>query len=105
MGSDQDHKGELDPACLAKANLYVPYCQSQTRKLGELRSAIVERYVAEKKNFAELGDVIVSPELGRRSEDQITIVDFTGTGVQDTVIATLACQSAPEDGLGMVFRS
>ena len=105
MGSDQDHKSELDPTCLSKADLYVPDRQSQTRKLGELRSAIAKGYVAETKDFAELGDIIVSPKLGRRSDDQITIADLTGTGVQDTVIAAFALQRAAEDGLGTVFRS
>lgn len=105
MGSDQDHKNELDPTCLSTADLYVPDRQSQTRKLGELRSAIAKGYVAETKDFPELGDIIVSPKLGRRSDDQITIVDLTGTGVQDTVIAAFALQRAAEDELGMVFRS
>ena len=105
MGSDQDHKSELDPTCLSKADLYVPDRQSQTRKLGELRSAIAKGYVAETKDFPELGDIIVSPKLGRCSDDQITIVDLTGTGVQDTVIAAFALQRAAEDELGMVFRS
>ncbi len=40
MGSDQHGKNELEPACLARADRYVPDRLSQTRELGELRSAI-----------------------------------------------------------------
>ena len=50
------------------------------------------RYIEEKdSNYElvkdELGDVILNPGLGRKSKDDITICDLTGTGVQDTVIA------------------
>lgn len=40
MGSDQAHKNELAPACLARADLYVPDRRSQTEKLGELHHAL-----------------------------------------------------------------
>ena len=38
----------------------------------------------------ELGDIITGRHSGRTSPDQITIADLTGTGVQDTAIATHA---------------
>ena len=40
MGSDQEHKVELDPTCLAKATRYVPDNQAQCAIKGELRSAL-----------------------------------------------------------------
>jgi ornithine cyclodeaminase/alanine dehydrogenase-like protein (mu-crystallin family) len=42
---------------------------------------------------------------GRTSDDQITICDLTGVGVQDTAIARLAHARAVERGLGAVFES
>ena len=102
MGSDQDHKCELEPACLARADLYVPDRQSQTKKLGELRSAIAANHVADTKIFPELGDIIAGKAAGRQSAEQITIADLTGTGLQDTVIAALRA-NAPKNSSGDRF--
>ena len=37
----------------------------------------------------ELGNVIKNPDLGRGSEDQITVVDLTGVAIQDIQIAKM----------------
>jgi ornithine cyclodeaminase len=83
MGSDQHGKRELDPACLARA-LYVPDRLSQTRLMGEAQG------VALPDATPELGAILAGQAPGRTGPDQITIADLTGTGVQDTVIATHA---------------
>ncbi|WP_111431894.1 ectoine utilization protein EutC [Rhodobacteraceae bacterium DSL-40] len=103
MGSDQHTKNELDPACLARADLYVADRLSQTRALGELRSAIAAGNVAPESDFAELGDVLSGRTGGRPGPEAITIADLTGTGVQDTVIATLARARAEATGAGQAF--
>ena len=41
----------------------------------------------EKERIAELGNVIVNPDLQRTSDEQITIADLTGVAVQDIQIA------------------
>ncbi|WP_394689576.1 ectoine utilization protein EutC [Hoeflea sp.] len=105
MGSDQDHKNELDPACLLKADLYVPDRLSQTRGLGELRSAIASGLVAADREFAELGMIVAGRAQGRASDDEITIADLTGTGIQDTAIATLTGERAQAGGVGTAFSN
>ena len=105
MGSDQEHKCELEPACLARADLYVPDSQSQCAVKGELRSAIAAGAVSPDRQFAELGDIAVGSAAGRQSDKHIIIADLTGTGVQDTAIATLARQCAEAEGLGTTFTS
>lgn len=104
MGSDQANKNELDPAALARADLYVADRLSQTRTLGELRSAIAAGVMADGA-YHELGAVCAGEAQGRTSPDAITIADLTGTGVQDTAIATLAAQRAAAAGLGTDFIS
>jgi ornithine cyclodeaminase len=104
MGSDQHGKNELEPACLARA-VYVPDRLSQTRELGELRSAIAAGLVAPDAAFAELGAVIAGTAAGRPDEGAITIADLTGTGVQDTAIATLARARADTAGAGSEIRN
>ncbi|MFW6077049.1 MAG: ectoine utilization protein EutC [Hyphomicrobiales bacterium] len=100
MGSDQHGKNELAPACLGRADVYVPDRLSQTRGLGELRSAIGQGVIAADRPFAELGEIVADSAPGRTSDSDITIADLTGTGVQDTAIATLARDRAETAGLG-----
>lgn len=87
MGSDQEGKNEIDPRALAVADLYVADRVSQTEILGELRSA---KQAGQWVHGipAELGNVITGDAPGRRTEDDITIADLTGTGAQDTAIAS-----------------
>lgn len=90
MGSDQDGKNELDPHCLDRADLYVADRVSQTQFLGELQAALNAGLIADTTEIPELGEIIIGRHPGRTHPDQITIADLTGTGVQDTAIATHA---------------
>jgi len=105
MGSDQEHKCELEPACLAKADLYVPDSQSQCALKGELRSALGAGLISAERSFPELGQITSGQALGRQSESDLIIADLTGTGVQDTAIATLAGSRAKAAGAGATFTS
>jgi ornithine cyclodeaminase len=105
MGSDQEHKCELEPACLARADLYVPDSQSQCTVKGELRSAITAGLFAADHGFPELGAITSGQATGRQSERDLIIADLTGTGVQDTAIATLAGARADAAGAGATFTS
>lgn len=105
MGSDQEHKAELAPACLAKATLYVPDAQAQCAVKGELRSAIEAGVIPANRSFSELGDITAGKAPGRQSSADIIIADLTGTGVQDTAIATLARHRALAAGKGATFNS
>lgn len=105
MGSDQHGKNELDPACLIRADLYVPDRLTQTRTLGELRSALQSGTLPAAADFPELGDVVAGLARGRSTADQITIADLTGTGVQDTVIAIHALRRARARNLGTFFNT
>lgn len=105
MGSDAEHKNEIDPSALVQADLYVADSLKQTRCLGELHHAIAAGVVAADASFPELGEIIAGAKKGRSSELQITIADLTGTGIQDTAIATLALARSAAVGVGSVFES
>jgi ectoine utilization protein EutC len=104
MGSDAEHKNEIAPAAISRADLYVADSLAQTRLLGELHHAIDAGLIAADAPFPELGQIIAGAP-GRISPDQITICDLTGTGVQDTAIATLANERAAALGAGTVVIS
>jgi len=99
MGSDQEGKAELDPACLARADLYVADRVSQTERLGELRAALAAGTWT-RGTPPELGQIVTRAHPGRTAEDQITIADLTGTGAQDTAIATHALAAVTAAGAG-----
>lgn len=105
MGSDAEHKNEIDPRLVGKADRYVADRLSQTRILGELHHAIAAGLADAGADFPELGAVVAGKVHGRTADDQITFADLTGTGVQDTAIATLARRRAVELGVGQTFSS
>jgi len=104
MGSDSEHKNEIDPVVFARAT-YIADRLSQTRILGELHHAIKTGAVTPDRQFAELGAVIAGKAVGRSSADEITFADLTGTGVQDTAIANLALARAKDAGSGQTIEN
>jgi ornithine cyclodeaminase len=105
MGSDAEYKNEVDPKLVGKADRYVADRLSQTRILGELHHAIAAGLADAEADFPELGAVIAGKAAGRTNDGEITFADLTGTGVQDTAIATLARRRAVELGVGQTFSS
>ncbi len=105
MGSDAEHKNELDPKIVAACDLFVCDTQAQSSRLGELHHALEAGVVAADMTATELGQVVTGQKPGRSSADDITVCDLTGTGAQDTAIARLAYQKATAAGSGSAFRS
>jgi ornithine cyclodeaminase len=105
MGSDAEHKNELEPSIIAKADRYVADSLKQTRRLGELHHAIAARLVAEDAAFTELGEIVAGMKPGRPGAQAITVTDLTGTGIQDTAIANLARDRARGARAGTTFVS
>ena len=101
MGSDSDHKIELDPKILKECDVYVPDSQAQTSILGELHHALKANLISPETTFNDLGNIILNPDLGRKNKDDVTICDLTGTGVQDTAIARHTFDLAMKKNLGM----
>ena len=73
--------------------------------LGRAAVCIAAGIVAAETEFAELGAIITGKAPGRQSPDAITIADLTGTGVQDTAIATLARKRSLVSGAGTDFSN
>jgi ectoine utilization protein EutC len=89
MGSDSPDKRELDESVLTRADAFVCDTRAQSEHNGELKAfAGQQREVPFKVH--ELGRVIERGERLRVSDTAITVCDLTGTGVQDTAIASFA---------------
>jgi ornithine cyclodeaminase len=82
-----------------KADLFVCDSVAQSSRLGELRGALAAGF--DQQNAVELGAVITGERTGRTDNEQITICDLTGTGAQDTAIASLAVERCIANGAGV----
>jgi ornithine cyclodeaminase/alanine dehydrogenase-like protein (mu-crystallin family) len=99
-GADAGNKNELAPEVLAEADIYVADSREQCRWAGELTHAIGAGLINEGDRIPEIGDLVSGSHPGRADDDQITVVDLTGTGVQDAAIAAHAAALADAQGLG-----
>jgi len=92
MGADDHGKQELESQLLKKADVVVADSISQCVDHGECFAAIRDKHVRD-SDILELGDVIENPELGRTSQEQVTICDLTGVAVQDIQIAKMVAKT------------
>lgn len=105
MGSDAEGKNELEPTVLGRADLLVCDRKSQVFRLGEHHHALAAGVITEESPIVELGELTAGRHPGRANDEQITVCDLTGTGVQDTAVASLAFRKAQEKGLGMTIEA
>lgn len=104
MGADGDHKQELFADALGKADRIVCDSKSQCFRLGELHHALKEGVLSEESDITEIGELTAGIKTGRQNDQEVTICDLTGVGVQDTTIAVLTYQKAITRGLGTSFE-
>lgn len=97
MGSDAEHKQELDPYILKNADHYVCDVIAQCKVLGELRSALEQNVLENTEQIIELGEVTANRKKLRTSKSDVTVADLTGTGAQDTKIALYAYKKLTEE--------
>jgi ornithine cyclodeaminase len=102
IGSDAPDKNELHPAVLERADLLVCDARAQCARLGELHHALDHGI---ELATTELGEITGGARPGRTDDDQITVCDLTGTGVQDTAIALLAYRKASARGFGTTIEN
>ena len=86
MGSDFPEKQELDPACLAQADLVVADDPPSAARHGELHHALAAGAVA-LDDVVPLGAIVNGRHPGRTRADELTVCDLVGIGVQDAAVA------------------
>ena len=97
MGTDTKGKQEVDPELVAAATLFTDEV-AQSVSLGETQHAISGGLVKE-SDITPIGDVINGAHPGRSSDNEITLFDGTGVGLQDLAVASEAVRLAEEKGL------
>ena len=123
-GSDQPTKQELPNNVLASADKYVADLINQTSRVGgkyrllecvfdvslllianhsqystnfsskELRGAIEANAMTTDDVYAELGELVNGTKAGRENDQELIVVDLTGTGAQDAAIGQVCTTAA-----------
>lgn len=96
MGTDTEGKQEVDPALVASAKVFADEI-AQSVSLGETQHAIAQGLINE-ADITPVGDVINGVHPGRSSDDEITLFDGTGVGLQDLAVASVAAKLAQAQG-------
>ncbi len=99
MGTDTKGKQEIDPALIAAATVFTDEI-AQSITIGETQHAIAAGLITEDA-ITPIGDVIIKKHPGRTSNDEITLFDGTGVGLQDLAVAAAAVRLAQEQGLAV----
>ncbi|OLZ41006.1 ornithine cyclodeaminase [Natrinema saccharevitans] len=100
MGQYSPDARELDTDTIANAT-YVPDLRERaTFDAGSFIQAAEAGAVTEDHVHAELGEVVAGVEPGRTSDDEITVFDSGGTGIETVAAAYLLYERASERGLG-----
>jgi alanine dehydrogenase len=100
MGQYNPEKRELDDTVMGRAK-YVPDLRDRAfQDAGSFLGALANGVVTEDDIHAELGEVVAGAAPGRESEDEITVFDSGGTGVETVGAAAMLHEKAVEDGIG-----
>lgn len=99
MGTDTKGKQEVDPQLLVKADVFTDEV-AQSITIGEAQHAVGQGLI-QKSDVQQVGAVINGTLTGRVSEEQITLFDGTGVGLQDLAVAASVVELAIKQGIAI----
>ena len=102
VGADSEDKQELAPDLLARSTLVVDVLE-QCARIGDLHHALAAGTMRRSDVHAELADVVSGRRPGRRSSDEITVFDSTGTALEDVAAAAMVYERAVAAGRARAF--
>ncbi|HEY6548563.1 MAG TPA: ornithine cyclodeaminase family protein [Vicinamibacteria bacterium] len=103
IGADGPDKRELMGQVLAKADKVVADRIDQCLALGEIHHAVEGGFIAARDIYGELGELLAGSKPGREREDEITVADLTGVGIQDAAVAGFVMEEAERRNLGRLL--
>ena len=102
MGTDTKGKQEVEAALLARARVFTDEV-TQSVTIGEAQHAVAAGLIRE-NDITSIGAVIAGLAPGRQSDQEITLFDGTGVGLQDLAVASAAVRLAVERGLAVLVE-
>jgi ornithine cyclodeaminase len=104
VGSSIPTTREIDTATMAAARLFVDRRESALAEAGDLLIPMREGAVKGDHIQAELGDVIIGKNPGRRSPGELTLFKSLGLAVEDVASAAYIADRARETGTGQKVK-
>ena len=99
MGTDTVGKQEVEAALVARARVFTDEV-AQAAGLGECQHAVADGSLAE-ADIRRIGAVINGDDPGRTSDEEVTLFDGTGVGLQDLAVASAVVDLAVERGVAI----
>ena len=100
MGTDTKGKQEVEAALLTKATVFCDEV-AQSTSIGEAQHAVADGTL-KADDVTQLGAVINGSHAGRASDDQITLFDGTGVGLQDLAVSDAIVTVAVANGTATI---
>ena len=101
MGQYNPNKNELPPALIARATYVLDLRARATQDAGSFIAAVDAGLVDEADGVAaELGEVVTGDHPGRTTEDEVTVFDSGGTGIETAATAHMLYKRASDRGRG-----
>jgi ornithine cyclodeaminase/alanine dehydrogenase-like protein (mu-crystallin family) len=97
VGADSEHKQELSPELMARSTVVVDVLE-QCERIGDLHHAIAAGAMRREDVHAELADVVSGRRPGRRTPEEVTVFDSTGTALEDVAAAAMVFERAVASG-------
>lgn len=100
VGSSTPAAQEIDGEAVARARVFTDRRESALAEAGDLLGAVRDGAIEEIRIEAELGEVLVGRHPGRESEEEITLFESLGLGVEDLAAAWRIYERAVAAGAG-----
>jgi len=82
IGADAPGKQEINPEILKQAKVVIDDWD-QASHSGEINVPVSHGLISKRDVYALLGDIVIGKKHGRKSAEEITIMDATGLAIQD----------------------
>jgi len=99
IGADAPGKQELESTLLKRARIVVDDIVQAVHS-GEVNVPISEGVLLEEDIHAHIGEILAGKKTGRTSNEEITIFDSTGLGIQDVATGHAVYEKALKCGVG-----
>ena len=103
IGTDTVGKQELDVSCFDGTKIVNDSIENAS-ECGDTRNAIDAGVITKDDIYGEIGEIIMGKKPGRENDEEITIYDTVGMGIQDLAMAKAIYEHALKEGLGGWFE-
>jgi ornithine cyclodeaminase len=100
VGTSQPTAQELDPTIVVRSRLYVDRRESALKEPGDILAPLNAGLIGPDHIVAELGELLLDPSRGRRTNDEITLFKSLGLAVEDLATASHVLAEAERTGAG-----